>query len=162
GVLFMLGEWLGRIVGDCYTNDLIDEYVGMMKIPIILDILTNLPIAPELHAVSPFLCSNDSKSDPESEPANELPERHVSLKPFSTMVSRWRSKVISHPSLPSGSSLPDTTIPSAGILVALIPPSSSTKIATISPACDTLTPVITASPTIRSHIRTTIRKSTLG
>nr|GEX53231.1 hypothetical protein [Tanacetum cinerariifolium] len=31
GVVFMLGEWLGRIVGDCCMNGLIDEYEGMMK-----------------------------------------------------------------------------------------------------------------------------------
>nr|GEY02160.1 retrovirus-related Pol polyprotein from transposon TNT 1-94 [Tanacetum cinerariifolium] len=31
GVVFMLGEWFRRIVGDCCMNDLIDEYGGMMK-----------------------------------------------------------------------------------------------------------------------------------
>ncbi|GKD31392.1 hypothetical protein Tco_1242170, partial [Tanacetum coccineum] len=110
----------------------------------------------------PFLCLDDSESDPESEPADELLERHVSLRPFSAMVSRWRAKVISHPSPPSGSSLPDTTIPFAEILVAPIPPAPSTEIALAPPACDTVTPVITASSAIRSRIRTTIRKSTLG
>ncbi|GJU24080.1 hypothetical protein Tco_1162701 [Tanacetum coccineum] len=50
------------------------------KIPIVQDIPTDLPIAPKLPVVSPFLCSDDFKSDSESEPADELPERHVSLR----------------------------------------------------------------------------------
>ncbi|GJU24079.1 hypothetical protein Tco_1162700 [Tanacetum coccineum] len=66
------------------------------------------------------------------------------------------------PTSPSGSSLPDTTVPSAEISVAPIPPTPSTKIATAPPACDTITLVITASPTVHSRIRTTTRKSTLG
>nr|GFD31895.1 hypothetical protein [Tanacetum cinerariifolium] len=41
----------------------------------------SLPIAPELPLVSPFLCSNDSKADSESEPAEQRPERHESLTP---------------------------------------------------------------------------------
>ncbi|GKA80577.1 hypothetical protein Tco_0787269 [Tanacetum coccineum] len=103
------------------------------KVPIVLDIPTDIPTAPELPAVSPFLCSDDSKSDPESEPADEIPERHVSLRPFSAMI-----------------------------LVAPIPPAPSTKTTTTSLACDILTPVINTSLAIRIHIRTTIRKSTLG
>ncbi|GJV33430.1 hypothetical protein Tco_1393830 [Tanacetum coccineum] len=102
------------------------------EVPIVPDIPTDLPTTPELPAVSPFLCSDDS----ESEPPDELPERHVSLGHFSAMVSR------------------DTSCP--------IPPGLSTEIATAPPACYTLTPVITASPSVRSRIRTTIRKSTLG
>ncbi|GKD74676.1 hypothetical protein Tco_1332958 [Tanacetum coccineum] len=128
------------------------------EIPIVPDIPTNLPTKPELPAVSPFLCSDDS----ESEPADELPERHVSLRPFSAMVSRWRAKLISRPSLPPGSSLPDTTIISAESPVAPILLALSIKIATVPPACDTLTPVSTASPAVHSRIRTTARKSTLG
>ncbi|GKD82825.1 hypothetical protein Tco_1349664 [Tanacetum coccineum] len=61
-----------------------------------------------------------------------------------------------------GSSSPDTTIPSAEIPVAPTQPTPSTEIATVPPICDTLTPVITASPTVRNRIRTTTRKSTLG
>ncbi|GKF81778.1 hypothetical protein Tco_0240380, partial [Tanacetum coccineum] len=102
------------------------------EIPIVPDIPTDLPTKPELPAVSPFLCSDDSKS----EPADELPERHVSRGNFSAMVSR------------------DTSCP--------IPPGLSTEIATAPPACDTLTPVITASPAVCSRIRTTARKSALG
>ncbi|GJR86188.1 putative reverse transcriptase domain-containing protein [Tanacetum coccineum] len=130
-------------------------------IPIVLDIPTDLPTTPELPVVLPLLCSDDSESDPKSELVDELPERHVSLRPFNSMVSRWRAKVISCPSSPSGSSLPDTTISSAEILVSLIPPAPSTKIVTISLACDIVTPVITVSPVVRSRIRTTARKSTL-
>nr|GEX75878.1 hypothetical protein [Tanacetum cinerariifolium] len=128
------------------------------KIPIVPDIPIDLSIAPELPTVSPFLCSDDS----ESEPADELPERHVSLGHFSAMVSWWRAKVISRPSSPSRSSLPDTIVPSAKIPVAPIPPAPSIVIATAPLACDTLTPVIIASPAIRSRIQMTIRKSTLG
>nr|GEU71795.1 hypothetical protein [Tanacetum cinerariifolium] len=35
-----------------------------------------LPISPELPLVSPFLCSNDSEVDSESEPTEQRPERH--------------------------------------------------------------------------------------
>ncbi|GKA83049.1 hypothetical protein Tco_0789797 [Tanacetum coccineum] len=96
-----------------------------------------------------------------SEPADELPERHVSLRLYDDVVSRWRDMVRFRPS-PSGSSSPDTTIPSAEISIAPTPPTSSTEITNASPACDTSTPVITASPAIRNRIRTTTRKSTLG
>ncbi|GKA98066.1 hypothetical protein Tco_0825960, partial [Tanacetum coccineum] len=98
----------------------------------------------------------------ESEPANELPKGHVSLGSFSDMVSRWRAKVISHPSSPSRSSLPDTVVPSAEIPVAPIPPAPSTEIVTASPACDIPTLVISASSVVRSRIRTTAKKRTLG
>nr|GFA21364.1 hypothetical protein [Tanacetum cinerariifolium] len=77
-------------------------------IPIIPDMPTDLPTIPELHVVSPFLCSNDS----ESESADELPERHVSLRPHDDMVSRWRDRVRFRTSSPSGSSSSDTTISS--------------------------------------------------
>ncbi|GJU31135.1 hypothetical protein Tco_1174724 [Tanacetum coccineum] len=39
----------------------------------------SLPLAPDLPLVSPFLCSDDSKVDGESEPAKKRPERHESL-----------------------------------------------------------------------------------
>ncbi|GKF71381.1 hypothetical protein Tco_0207495, partial [Tanacetum coccineum] len=42
----------------------------------------SLPIAPELSLVPPFLCSDDSEADNESEPAKQRPERHESLTPF--------------------------------------------------------------------------------
>ncbi|GKC48841.1 hypothetical protein Tco_1071586 [Tanacetum coccineum] len=128
------------------------------KIPIVPDIPTDLPITPELPAVSPFLCSSDS----ESEPANELPKGHVSLGSFGDMVSRWRAKVKSHPSSPSRSLLLDTAIPSVEIPIVLIPPAPSTEIITASPTCDIPTLVISTLPAIRSCIRTTARKRTLG
>ncbi|GJS03398.1 hypothetical protein Tco_0319906 [Tanacetum coccineum] len=43
----------------------------------------SLPVAPELPLVSPFLCSDDSEADSESEPAEQRPERHESLTPSS-------------------------------------------------------------------------------
>ncbi|GJS12749.1 hypothetical protein Tco_0407221 [Tanacetum coccineum] len=89
--------------------------------------------APELPMVSPFLCSDDSDSDPESEPADEIPKRHVSLRLYNDVIP-----------------------------VAPIPPAPSTEIATTSLACDTLTQVITASLAVHSRIRITARKSALG
>nr|GEW89811.1 putative reverse transcriptase domain-containing protein [Tanacetum cinerariifolium] len=127
------------------------------EIPIVKDVPTDLPTVPELPVILPFLCSDDSKS----EPVDELPERHVSHGSFGAMVSRWRAKVISRPSSPSGSSLPNATILSAKIPVTLVPPAPSTEIATALPACDIPTPVITASPAVRCHIRMTARTSTL-
>ncbi|GKF90224.1 hypothetical protein Tco_0264187, partial [Tanacetum coccineum] len=127
------------------------------EIPIVPDIPTDLPSAPELHAVSHFLCLDDSQS----KPIDELPERNVSLRLYDDVVSRWRDRVRFRPSFQLGSSSPDTTIPSTEILVALTPPAPSTEIATASPACIS-TPIIIVSPAIRSHIRTTTRKSTLG
>nr|GEX96273.1 hypothetical protein [Tanacetum cinerariifolium] len=41
----------------------------------------SLPIAPELPLVLPFFCSDDSKADSKSEPADQRPERHESLTP---------------------------------------------------------------------------------
>ncbi|GJZ61608.1 hypothetical protein Tco_0617745 [Tanacetum coccineum] len=49
-----------------------------------------------------------------TEPADELPERHVSLGPFSAMVSMWKAKVISRPSSLLGSPLRDIVVPFAG------------------------------------------------
>ncbi|GKA35636.1 hypothetical protein Tco_0722127 [Tanacetum coccineum] len=129
------------------SSDVSEESVGFVVSRVILfstiptevlivpDIPTNLPSAPKLPAVSPFLCSDDS----ESEPADELPERHVSLRLYDDVVSRWSDRVRFCPSSPSGSSSPNTTmstIPSAEIPVAPTPPGPSTKIAITSPACD--------------------------
>nr|GEY82063.1 hypothetical protein [Tanacetum cinerariifolium] len=41
----------------------------------------SLLVAPELPLVSPFLCSDDSEANSESEPAEQRPERHESLTP---------------------------------------------------------------------------------
>ncbi|GKD48253.1 hypothetical protein Tco_1277229, partial [Tanacetum coccineum] len=43
----------------------------------------SLPLAPELPLVLPFLCSDDSKANSKSEPAEQRPERHESLAPSS-------------------------------------------------------------------------------
>ncbi|GKB54976.1 hypothetical protein Tco_0905729 [Tanacetum coccineum] len=116
----------------------------LTKISIVPDMPTNLPTAPEVPVVSPFLCPDDF----EFESADESLERHVSLRPYDDMVSRWRDRVRFHSSSPSGSSSLDTTI-------------LSIEIATASLACIS-TPVIIASPAVRSHIQTTVRQSTLG
>nr|GEX53238.1 hypothetical protein [Tanacetum cinerariifolium] len=55
----------------------------LTEIPIIPDMPTDLPTVPELPALSPFVYSDDS----ESESADELPERHVSLRPHDDMIS---------------------------------------------------------------------------
>nr|GFB12060.1 hypothetical protein [Tanacetum cinerariifolium]GFB12103.1 hypothetical protein [Tanacetum cinerariifolium]GFB12142.1 hypothetical protein [Tanacetum cinerariifolium] len=41
----------------------------------------SLPVALKLPLYSPFLCFDDSKADSESEPAEQIPERHESLTP---------------------------------------------------------------------------------
>ncbi|GJZ27346.1 hypothetical protein Tco_0571599 [Tanacetum coccineum] len=115
-----------------------------IEIPIVPDMPTDLPTTPELPAVSPFLCLDD----PESESTDELLERHVSLRLHDDVVARWRDSVRSYPFSPSGSSSLDTTIMSIEIAIA-------------SPAFIS-TPVIIASPAVRSRIRTTVRQSTLG
>ncbi|GKC50520.1 hypothetical protein Tco_1073265 [Tanacetum coccineum] len=43
----------------------------------------SLPVAPELPLVSPFLCTDDSRADSESELVEQRPERHKSLAPSS-------------------------------------------------------------------------------
>ncbi|GJR77646.1 hypothetical protein Tco_0090011 [Tanacetum coccineum] len=43
----------------------------------------SLPLEPELPLVSPFLCSDDSEANSESEPAEQRPKRHESLTPSS-------------------------------------------------------------------------------
>ncbi|GKF93025.1 hypothetical protein Tco_0279744, partial [Tanacetum coccineum] len=48
----------------------------------------SLPPAPELPLVSPFLCSDDSEADSESEPAEQRHERHESLAIHDVMVLR--------------------------------------------------------------------------
>ncbi|GKF74962.1 hypothetical protein Tco_0224406, partial [Tanacetum coccineum] len=78
----------------------------------------SLPSAPALPLVSPFLYSDDSKADRESEPAEQRPERHESFAAHDVMVWRWRDKVTSKSSLQSGSSSSDTLTPSFEFLVA--------------------------------------------
>ncbi|GJT17929.1 hypothetical protein Tco_0876635, partial [Tanacetum coccineum] len=59
-----------------------------------------LPPVPVAPMVSPFLCLDDS----ESEPAAVLLERLVSFVAHDAMVGRWRSRVMSRPFAPSESS----------------------------------------------------------
>nr|GEX89068.1 reverse transcriptase domain-containing protein [Tanacetum cinerariifolium] len=59
-----------------------------------------------------FLCSDDSEADIESEPAEQRSERHESLAIHDVMVSRWRDRVTSRPSSPSGSLSHDRFTPS--------------------------------------------------
>ncbi|GKE59341.1 hypothetical protein Tco_1498526 [Tanacetum coccineum] len=73
----------------------------------------SLPLAPELPLVSPFLCSNDLEADSETELAKQRPERHESLTVHDAMVLRWRDRLASRPSSPSGSSFHDTLAPSS-------------------------------------------------
>ncbi|GJY06441.1 putative reverse transcriptase domain-containing protein [Tanacetum coccineum] len=80
----------------------------------------SLPLAPELPLVSPFLCSDDSEADSESEPAEQRPKRHESLTVHDVMVSRWRDMVASRPSLPLRSSPHDTLAPSSKFPLALV------------------------------------------
>nr|GEV79628.1 hypothetical protein [Tanacetum cinerariifolium] len=95
--------------------------------------------------VLPFLCSNDSELD------TELPERHLSSAPHDTMVARWRIRVASRPSSPSGSSLTPTStseIPTSPILPA--PPTIA------APSTNIISP-IDAPPGIRQRRAILIR-----
>ncbi|GJR97785.1 putative reverse transcriptase domain-containing protein [Tanacetum coccineum] len=80
----------------------------------------SLPPAPKLPLVSPFLCSDDLETDNESKPAEQRPERHESLTIHDVMVSRWRDRVTSRPSSPSGLSSHDTFAPSSELPIAPI------------------------------------------
>ncbi|GKG35575.1 hypothetical protein Tco_0440729, partial [Tanacetum coccineum] len=73
----------------------------------------SLPLTPELPLVSPFLCFDDSEVDSESKPADQRLERHKSLVVHDAMVLRWRDRVTSRPSSPSGSSPHNTFAPSS-------------------------------------------------
>ncbi|GJV38499.1 hypothetical protein Tco_0721146 [Tanacetum coccineum] len=77
------------------------------------DLLPPVPVAP---MVSPFLCSDDSKLDLESEPVDELPtelpERHVSLEPHDAMV----------PIVPILPAPPTIVVPSTNIISPIIAP----------------------------------------
>ncbi|GJR74289.1 putative reverse transcriptase domain-containing protein [Tanacetum coccineum] len=60
------------------------------------------------------------RADSESEPPEQRPERHESLAVHDVMVSRWRDRVTSRPSSPSGSSSHDTFAPSSEFPIAPI------------------------------------------
>ncbi|GKD74536.1 hypothetical protein Tco_1332818, partial [Tanacetum coccineum] len=80
----------------------------------------SIPPTLELPLVLPFLCSDDSEADSGSEPAKKKPKMHESLIVHDIMVSRWRDRVTSRPSSPSGSSSHDTFAPSFEFPVALV------------------------------------------
>ncbi|GKA70134.1 hypothetical protein Tco_0776198 [Tanacetum coccineum] len=80
----------------------------------------SLPQAPELPLVSPFLCSDDSEADSESDLVEQRPKRHESLAVHDAMVSRRRDRVASRPSSPSGSSSHDTLALSSEFPIALV------------------------------------------
>ncbi|GKE05120.1 hypothetical protein Tco_1397138, partial [Tanacetum coccineum] len=63
--------------------------------------------------VSPFLCSDDLAPDNESESAEHRLKRHEPLTVHDVMILRWKDRVASRPSSPSGSSSHDTLTPSS-------------------------------------------------
>ncbi|GJR01021.1 putative reverse transcriptase domain-containing protein [Tanacetum coccineum] len=60
----------------------------------------SFPIAPELPLVSPFLCSDNSEADNESEPVEQRPKRHESLTPSSDEVIPFGRPYRTHPNGP--------------------------------------------------------------
>ncbi|GKB59494.1 hypothetical protein Tco_0915680 [Tanacetum coccineum] len=68
----------------------------------------------------------DYREPDNSESDTKLPERHVSFAPHDAMLARWRSRVASRPSSPSGSSSPTTS--TLEIPTAPISPTPSTDI----------------------------------
>ncbi|GKE55655.1 hypothetical protein Tco_1494840 [Tanacetum coccineum] len=78
----------------------------------------SLPPTLELPLVSPFLCSDDSEADSESEPAKKRLERHESLAIHDAMVSRCKDRVTSRPSSSLGSSSHNTLEPSSEFPIA--------------------------------------------
>ncbi|GJS28667.1 putative reverse transcriptase domain-containing protein [Tanacetum coccineum] len=107
------------------SSDWFEESVGSHAprvilfgaIPTIIPIIPEVPIVPAdpmvATEVSPFLYSDDSEADSESDPAEQRPERHESLSVHDTMISRWRDRVASRSSAPPGSSSRDTLAPSS-------------------------------------------------
>ncbi|GKD61772.1 hypothetical protein Tco_1299281, partial [Tanacetum coccineum] len=59
----------------------------------------SLHVALELPLVSPFLCTNDSEVDSQSEPVEQRPERHESLTPSSEFPL---APVVAHPGFVNG------------------------------------------------------------
>nr|GEY68045.1 hypothetical protein [Tanacetum cinerariifolium] len=103
----------------------------------------SLPTAPELPLVSPFLWIDDLEADKESKLAEQRPERHESLAAYDAMVSRWRDRVASRSSSPSGSSSHDTLAPSSEFpLAPIVAPSgihsSSSGLSLDSSSCTSL------------------------
>ncbi|GJW97998.1 putative reverse transcriptase domain-containing protein, partial [Tanacetum coccineum] len=86
-------------------------------IPAIIPAIPEVPIVPADPIVTPkvgtVLVVSPAAADDESEPAEQRPERHESLTVHDAKVSRWRDRVASRPSTPSGPSSHDTLAPSS-------------------------------------------------
>nr|GEV65352.1 reverse transcriptase domain-containing protein [Tanacetum cinerariifolium] len=80
----------------------------------------SLPSAPKLPLVLPFLCSDNPEADSVSDPGDQRPKRHESLVVHDAMVSRWRDRVTSRPSSPSGSSSHNVFAPSSEFPIASV------------------------------------------
>ncbi|GKA86660.1 hypothetical protein Tco_0808371 [Tanacetum coccineum] len=78
----------------------------------------SLPPVPDLPLVSPFLCSDDSEADCESEPTEQRPERHESLTPSSEFPL---SPIVAPPGIYSSS----FSSPSDHPLFGLTPPDTT-------------------------------------
>ncbi|GJV11515.1 hypothetical protein Tco_1353056 [Tanacetum coccineum] len=83
-------------------------------IPAIIPVIPKVPAEiPIVHA-DPFVCTETAKSMY----AEQRPERHESLVVHDVMVLRWRDRVTSRPSSPSGLSFYDTFAPSSEFPIA--------------------------------------------
>ncbi|GKF76365.1 hypothetical protein Tco_0225809, partial [Tanacetum coccineum] len=75
----------------------------------VLIVPTDPLVAPEVGVISVTSPAGVlDLADSESEPAEKRPKRHESLVVHDAMVLRWRNRVASMPSSPSGSSSHDT------------------------------------------------------
>ncbi|GJZ32692.1 hypothetical protein Tco_0578128 [Tanacetum coccineum] len=85
-------------------------------IPAIIPVIPKVPIIPTNPLVAPELKAMDEVP----EPGKQRPERHESLAVHDAVVLRWRDRVASRPSSPSGSSSHDTLAPSSEFPLALV------------------------------------------
>ncbi|GJV62212.1 putative reverse transcriptase domain-containing protein [Tanacetum coccineum] len=74
------------IQGMYHVTPLVPVEVPIAPADLIVALEDSLPVALELPLVLPFLCSDDSKADSESEPIEQRPERHKSLTPSSEFL----------------------------------------------------------------------------
>nr|GEU46098.1 hypothetical protein [Tanacetum cinerariifolium] len=88
-------------------------------IPVIIPVIYVVPVEVPIVPVDPLVVP---KADSESDPAEHRPERHESLVVHDAMVLRWRDRVASRTSSPSGSSSHDTLAPSSKFLIARLFP----------------------------------------
>ncbi|GKB08547.1 putative reverse transcriptase domain-containing protein, partial [Tanacetum coccineum] len=101
-----------------YTTSITKTKAARYEIEVILFgvISAIIPVIPAKVLIIPA----DPLVAPESQPAEQRPERHESLTVHDVIVSRWRDKVTSRPSLPSGSSSDDIFAPSSEFPIAPI------------------------------------------